>query len=116
GVAFDRALFLRNVGHAEYRFDPWHGFSPHADRAALELERRARKDELLREQPLLPGVLALLEVAHASGLRIGVASNSPHEWVDTHLARLGLLDRFEAIACCEDVPSPKPEPDLYRHV
>lgn len=116
GIAFDRALFLRSVGHAEYRFDPWHGFSPHSDRAALELERRARKDELLLLQPVLPGVAALLDAARASGLRVGLASNSPHEWVDSHLARLGLFERFEAIACREDVPSPKPEPDLYRLV
>jgi beta-phosphoglucomutase-like phosphatase (HAD superfamily) len=36
--------------------------------------------------------------------------------VDTHLARLGLFERFEFIACREDVRSPKPEPDLYKLV
>ena len=116
GVSFDRVLFLRSVGHAEYAFDPWHGFSPHSDRAALELERRACKDELLLRQPVLPGVVALLDAARTAGLRVGVASNSPHEWVDPHLTRLGLIDRFEVIACREDVRSPKPEPDLYKLV
>src|SRR5687768_14440309 len=81
-VAFDRALFLRSVGHADYAFDPWHGFSQHADRAALELERRAYKDELLLRQPVLPGVLALLEAARAANVHVGLASNSPHSWVD----------------------------------
>ena len=116
GVPFDRALFLRCVGHADFTFDPWHGFSPHADRAALELERRASKDELLSAQPILPGVVALLDAAQARGFQIGLASNSDHAWVDSHLARLGLFERFAFIACREDVPSPKPEPDLYRHV
>ena len=116
GVPFDRALFLRSVGHAEYAFDPWHGFSPHSDRAALELERRACKDELMLRQPVLPGVLALLDAARAIGVRVGLASNSPHEWVDTHLSRLGLFERFEFIACREDARSPKPEPDLYKLV
>jgi HAD superfamily hydrolase (TIGR01509 family) len=115
-VPFDRALFLRSVGHAEYAFDPWHGFSPHSDRAALELERRGCKDELMLRQPVLPGVLALLDAARASGVHVGLASNSPHEWVDTHLARLGLFERFDFIACREDVRSPKPEPDLYKLV
>ena len=115
-VAFDRALFLRSVGHADYTFDPWHGFSQHADRAALELERRACKDELLLRQPVLPGVLALLDAARAGGLRVGLASNSHHDWVDPHLTRLGLIDCFDFIACREDAPSPKPEPDLYRLV
>jgi HAD superfamily hydrolase (TIGR01509 family) len=116
GVAFDRALFLRSVGHADYSFDPWHGFSQHADRAALELERRACKDELLMRNPVLPGVLGLLDAARESGLGIGMASNSPHSWVDAHLARLGLFDHFDFIACREDVHSPKPEPDLYKLV
>ncbi len=116
GVPFDRAQFLRSVGHADYAFDPWHGFSPHADRAALELERRTVKDELMLRLPILPGVVALLDAAPAAGLRLGLASNSPHSWVDTHLTRLGLFARFDFIACREDAPSPKPEPDLYKLV
>ena len=116
GVPFDRALFIRSVGVASYAFDPWHGFATHADRAALELERRSLKDDLLLQQPILPGVVGLLEAARASGLRIGLASNSEHSWVDPHLARLGLAAYFDFIACREDAPSPKPEPDLYRLV
>lgn len=116
GVPFDRTLFIRNVGHAEYAFDPWHGFSPHADRAALEIHRRTIKDELMIRQPVLPGVAALLDGARQHGLRVGLASNSSHAWVESHLARIGLLDRFEFLACREDVPSPKPEPDLYKLV
>jgi HAD superfamily hydrolase (TIGR01509 family) len=116
GVPFDRALFIRSVGHADYAFDPWHGFSPHADRAALELDRRARKDALLLRQQILPGVVALLDAARNRRLRIGLASNSGHDWVDNHLARLGLLARFEFLACRGDAPSPKPEPDLYKLV
>lgn len=116
GVAFDRTLFVHNVGHADYAFDPWHGFSPHADRAALELERRICKDELLLKQPVLPGVVALLDAAAAAHLKIGIASNSEHAWVEPQLARVGLLDRFEFLACREDVPSPKPQPDLYKLV
>jgi HAD superfamily hydrolase (TIGR01509 family) len=115
-VAFDRAFFLRSVGHADYTFDPWHGFSPHADRAALEIERRATKDDLLLRQPVLPGVLELLGAARENNLRVGLASNSQHDWVDGHLARLGLAPCFDFVACREDVPSPKPEPDLYRLV
>ena len=116
GVPFDRALFIRNVGHADYTFDPWHGFSPHADRAALEVKRRACKDELLAQQPVLPGIVELLDAGRAAGLKLGLASNSEHAWVEPHLARVGLLDRFAFLACREDVPSPKPEPDLYKLV
>jgi HAD superfamily hydrolase (TIGR01509 family) len=116
GVPFDRVAFLHSVGHADYAFDPWRGFSPHADRAALEIERRACKEKLMLRLQILPGVVALLDAARDHGLRLGVASNSPHSWVDAHLTRLGLFARFDFIGCREDVPSPKPEPDLYRLV
>jgi len=43
-----------------------------------------------------------------------VASSSHHRWVDGHLARLGLLDSFEAVLCAGDVPRAKPFPDLYQ--
>lgn len=115
-IPFDRTLFIHGVGAASYSFDPWHGFAPHTDRAALELERRACKDDLLLRQPILPGVLPLLDAARAAGLHIGLASNSEHAWVDPHLKRLGLFDRFDFLACREDAPSPKPEPDLYKLV
>src|SRR3954465_13141088 len=116
GVPFDRIAFLRSVGHADYTFDPWHGFSPHTDRVALEVERRARKDALIVRQPILPGVIALLDAARERGLRVGLASNSEHTWVDPNLTRLGLIERFDFIACRGDAPSPKPEPDLYKLV
>lgn len=116
GVPFDRTVFLHSVGHADYAFDPWKGFGPAADRDALEAERRSCKDALMARQPVLPGVPELLAAGQAEGLRIGLASNSPHAWVEGHLGRLGLRDAFEFIACREDAPSPKPEPDLYRLV
>lgn len=116
GVAFDRALFIHNVGHADYSFDPWHGFSPHADRVALEIERRACKDDLITRQPVLPGVIELLDAGRNAGLRIGLASNSHHAWVEPQLVRVGLLDRFEFLACREDATLPKPAPDLYKLV
>lgn len=115
-VPFHRAVFLRNVGHADYAFDPWHGFSPHADRAALEVERRTYKDALLLRQPVLPGVAALLECAQTRSLQVGLASNSEHSWVEPHLERLELRKHFAFIACRGDTPSPKPEPDLYKLV
>ena len=116
GVVFNRAAFIGAVGHAEYSFDPWHGFSPHADRAALEAERVGERDRLQLRLPILPGVTALLDAARAKGLRIGLASNSEHAWVEPHLRRLGLFERFEFLACREDAKSPKPEPDLYKLV
>ena len=116
GVKFDRQLLMRSVGHADFTLDPWHGFSPHADRAALELERKAFKDQLILQQPILPGIVTLLDAARAAELHVGLASNSEHSWVDPQLTRLGLREHFEFVACREDAASPKPEPDLYKLV
>jgi HAD superfamily hydrolase (TIGR01509 family) len=113
GVPFDKPLFTRSVGHADYAFDPWRGFGDGADRARLEAERLAFNKERNRTQPILPGVTALIDEAREAGLGIGLASNSSHAHVEGHLARLGLLDRFGFLACREDVAAPKPEPDLY---
>jgi len=116
GVPFDRELFLRSVGHADYAFDPWHAFEKRADRAELETERRERNRERDVLLPVLPGVVALLDAARTATLRVALASNSRHAHCERHLARTGLLDRFDMLACREDVPLPKPAPDLYKFV
>jgi HAD superfamily hydrolase (TIGR01509 family) len=116
GVPFDKPLFTRSVGHADYAFDPWRAFGPAADRERLEAERLAFNKARNHSQAILPGVVSLIDEAGKLGLNVGLASNSEHPHVEGHLARLGLLGRFSFIACREDVASPKPEPDLYRLV
>ena len=47
---------------------------------------------------------------------ICVASNGRHETMRLTLAKTGLLDRFQGrIFSADDVPRPKPFPDLYLH-
>jgi HAD superfamily hydrolase (TIGR01509 family) len=116
GIPFDRALFIRSVGHADFSFDPWRGFGPAAERDSLEAERRGFNRARSEGKPILPGVVALMGSAREAGLRLGLASNSSHQHVEGHLGTLGLLERFDFVACREDVASPKPEPDLYRLV
>ena len=75
----------------------------------VERERLERQSDL---QPL-PGVAETLDSARLLGLRLAVASSSPHSWVDNHLRRLGFYDFFETIIGREDAPRLKPNPDLY---
>ncbi|HEY3086035.1 MAG TPA: HAD family hydrolase [Candidatus Dormibacteraeota bacterium] len=78
------------------------------------LDRRiGRRTEMILAQAMLPGVVQHLDAARELGLGLGVASSSSHEWVEGHLARLGILDRFTCVRCREDVEHAKPEPDLY---
>ncbi len=83
------------------------------DRATLNARWRARGDELIAAQPILPGVQGYLAEAERLNLKLAIASSSPHSWVDTHLARLGLLAHFERIICADDVTRTKPHPDLF---
>ncbi|MBE7538114.1 MAG: HAD-IA family hydrolase [Opitutaceae bacterium] len=114
GVAFDRELFIHGVGHADFAFDPWSGFSGGSDRSELEREMRSCKQIRILAEPILPGVVSMMDLARERGLSVALASNSPHLHCDAHLRRIGLLDRFHFIGCREDVAFPKPEPDLYR--
>lgn len=81
----------------------------------LRAKHRSESDALTLIQPVLPGVVDYLDEARRLGLLLSIASSSPHSWVDSHLARLGLADRFGAIICSDDVPPgrTKPNPDLF---
>ncbi|MCL4508323.1 MAG: HAD family hydrolase [Chloroflexi bacterium] len=83
------------------------------DAEALTRERQRRKEALSAQQEALPGVRDYLRDARLQGLAIGLASSSPHGWVERHLKRLGLLDYFDCLLCAEDVEHVKPHPALY---
>ncbi len=83
------------------------------DREAVLLRRRERHHHLVAEREIEAGVVELLEEADEAGVPVAVASSSPTDWVDSHLRRLGLRDRFLALRCREHVEATKPAPDLY---
>ncbi|GAB4574348.1 MAG: HAD family hydrolase [Anaerolineae bacterium] len=111
--------WLKCIG-ADYgpeTFDPYADLEQRrgqpVDWPRVKPRRYARELEIVAGQPLLPGVQALIDDAIRHGVRLAIASSSPHEWVDGHLARLGLLTRFDAILCADDVAQVKPAPDLF---
>jgi HAD superfamily hydrolase (TIGR01509 family) len=81
----------------------------------LRARHKAESEALILRQPILPGVVTYLEEARRLGLRLAIASSSAHSWVDAHLERLGLFDRFEVVICSDDVlpGRTKPYPDLF---
>ena len=85
------------------------------DREAVKAVRRQRDDEIMAQLPVMEGVVAYLDAAESLGLRLAIASSSPHRWVDPLLARLGLTGRFEAVLCRDDVGDvAKPDPAVYQ--
>ncbi len=75
--------------------------------------RIGRRTEMILAQTVLPGVIQHLAAARELGLKLGVASSSTSDWVRGHLSRLGILEQFDCMRCCDDVEHAKPEPDLY---
>jgi HAD superfamily hydrolase (TIGR01509 family) len=68
---------------------------------------------LIEQNLPLPGIETGLREGQALGLKLAIASSSPHSWVDGHLKRLGLFHYFDVIKCKEDIARIKPAPDLF---
>ncbi|HEX2995383.1 MAG TPA: HAD family hydrolase [Anaerolineales bacterium] len=85
------------------------------DSASLRDRHRAESRVLTLRQPILPGVTSYLDDARRLGLKLAIASSSPHAWVESHAGRLGILDCFDKVICADDVPPgrTKPNPDLF---
>lgn len=117
GVELAREVWNAYIG--TITFDPYQHLEELVgrpiDRTAVHAVRKARDNELLAAQTILPGVEAYLAQARELGLKIAIASSSDHDWVDGHLQRLGLFDHFEQIHCSDDVGGVgKPDPAVYR--
>lgn len=83
------------------------------DRAALEQACNARWLELMKEQPLLPGIAACVTSAKRRGVKLAIASSSTQKWVTRHLRKFGLQDTFDAVCTRDYVTAVKPDPALY---
>lgn len=83
------------------------------DRAELERACNDRWRELMKEQPLRPGVAACVSAARTRGLKLAIASSSTQKWVAGNLRKFGLLDEFDAICTRDYVDAVKPDPALY---
>lgn len=76
---------------------------------------REYKNELTDTKDTLPGVRGLLDAFESQGRGLAVASSSPRSWLDRHLPRLGLVERFPVIVTRDNVGAErtKPHPDLF---
>jgi HAD superfamily hydrolase (TIGR01509 family) len=85
------------------------------DIEALRLRHQNESSRRVHSAPLRAGVADYLNEARRLNLRLAIASSSSHQWVDPHLARLGLVQHFDRVICADDVPPgrTKPHPDLF---
>ncbi|MFZ3071016.1 MAG: HAD-IA family hydrolase [Anaerolineaceae bacterium] len=118
GGEFDLPGYLGIVGTYDYE-----GYQPGAELAKLthytvpeeELTLRVRKEssEIISREGAMQGVVTLIAAAKGRGIRIAIGSSSPSNWVCGHLARLGLLDKFDALVTFDDVSASKPSPEIF---
>jgi putative hydrolase of the HAD superfamily len=116
GLVFTPRLWARMMGRVDGEAaaiaDLGHRLGRPVD-TGLVFQRRLRKWELAHQEPLRPGVADLLDAARTRGLALAVVSSSTRSWVDSHLHRLGVRDRFSVVVTGDDVAAHKPAPDSY---
>lgn len=86
---------------------------PSYDRDAIQARRRTHYQAAIAAVTPMPGVVALLDALRAEGIPCAVASNSEAVWVERVLGVTGLWSYFAARATADEVPRPKPAPDVY---
>lgn len=87
------------------------------DQAAWDDARAALLDapSSRHDSAIAPGAIDLVHALHDAGITLGVASGSDREWLEHHLDRFALGDRFTALVGVDHpaVRAGKPAPDLY---
>ena len=85
------------------------------DSASLRSRHRSESHAMTIAQSVMPGVTDYLQEAKRLGLKLAIASSSPHSWVDTHAKRLGIFDYFDQVITSDEVgvERTKPHPDLF---
>lgn len=116
GLSLTIEEWSKIIGGNDYPFNPLERLPASADRQTIAEQQRRQESDLIARQPVLPGVTAYLQDARRLGLKIGLASSSPCDWVTGHLRRLGLIQYFDCILASDDVRRTKPDPELYLAV
>ena len=119
GLPFTVEQWAQNIGVAKgHDATDWHiplaaHVGPGYNREDIQARRRAHYQAAIECLTPMPGVLALLDALRDENIPCAVASNSDRDWVERVLGITGLRSRFAAIATADEVPHPKPAPDVY---
>ena len=74
-----------------------------------EEETQAKKNGIPRKK----GLIVLLDKLKSLGVPLAVATSADSARAQWKLERAGILDRFNAFACAEEVKNGKPAPDIF---
>jgi HAD superfamily hydrolase (TIGR01509 family) len=120
GVELPLDLYCKRIGGHMNAFDPYSYLQEcigrPINREELRTLRRQKYDVLIKNEKTRPGVANYLNSAQKLGLKIGLASSAPYDWVMLNLEELDLVGYFDCIRTHEDVRNVKPDPELYLNV
>jgi HAD superfamily hydrolase (TIGR01509 family) len=109
--------FALVIGTHFLQFDPRKDLEAKVGRPldweTLDRQRREHDHAIIKAQSVMPGVAELITEAESAGIKAGIVSSSPRDWIAHWLRHANLWGRFAMITCIDDVPTPKPAPDLY---
>ena len=74
---------------------------------------RAFAHEAEKGLPLKPGVHAVMDALDGHSIPFGLASSTRREAVERELRDAGLMNRFAAVVCGDEVDRGKPDPQIF---
>ncbi len=82
---------------------------------ALHKEKTRLTSDIVKDLPVRPGVLRIIDEAIAAGVRLGVCTTSNPKFIDAVLDLFGPERKaaFEFVHAGDVVPNKKPAPDIY---
>ncbi|CEG26537.1 HAD family hydrolase [Bacillus sp. B-jedd] len=83
------------------------------DEAGLHSKTREFYHQRAVSLELREGVRGFLDEAKELNLKVGLASSSGRDWVESYLRKFGIFEFFDTIKTREDVHQVKPDPALY---
>lgn len=109
-TALTAGMSTADVTDYWYQITPWQGIS------LIEIERRVIDEvgeRIAKQGAMIEGADSLLDLCRNCGMKVGLATNSPHSIVDKVLERFSWHTKFDCILTADDVSEPKPAPDIY---
>jgi mannitol-1-/sugar-/sorbitol-6-/2-deoxyglucose-6-phosphatase len=103
---------LRSDEVVEYWYlrHPWTGPSKIEVDASIN---RGVIDLILERGGILPGAVEAIELLHAAGYPLGLASSSSSELIGRVVDKLGVRDKLSVLQSAEHEPYGKPHPAVY---
>jgi len=120
GLVFPLDRYLQYIGHTTdnqfvLEFMAEKGLSSEQIKAADEIHQRLLNSPGIFHEPR-EGVRDFIQSAKNHAFKLGIASNSSHDWVYNHLRHLKLMHYFDTIGTRDEVSHSKPHPEIYHFV